>query len=67
MNNVKEVTDMGICVGCGSCAGCEHITFKNNELGFPAPVVDDNCKDCGECLKNVFIGMGKMISRPLQQ
>ena len=42
---------MGICTGCGSCAGCEHITFKNNELGFPAPIVDENCKNCGECLK----------------
>ena len=51
MNNIKKVTDMGICTGCGSCAGCEHITFKNNELGFPAPIVDDNCKNCGECLK----------------
>ena len=51
MNNISMVTDMGICVGCGSCIGCEHIEFKNNELGFPAPVVDDNCTNCGECLQ----------------
>lgn len=51
MNNIKKVTDMGICTGCGSCVGCEHIKFKNNELGFPAPIVDENCKNCGECLK----------------
>ena len=24
---------------------------KNNELGFPVPVVDEQCDDCGECLK----------------
>ena len=51
MNNVKLVTGAGMCVGCGACAVCEYITFKNNELGFPVPVVDEQCDDCGECLK----------------
>ena len=50
MNNVTKVTDVGRCVGCGACTGCEHITFKTNALGFPAPVVDANCSNCGECL-----------------
>ena len=49
MNNVMKVVEMGMCVGCGSC-NCEHITFRINELGFPAPVVDDKCADCGQCL-----------------
>lgn len=30
MNNIKKVTDAGICVGCGSCDGCDHITFKDS-------------------------------------
>lgn len=51
MNNIKKVTDAGICVGCGCCDGCEHITFKNNDLGFHAPIVDEGCVNCGECLK----------------
>lgn len=51
MNNIKKVTDAGICVGCGSCVGCEHITFVTNALGFPAPVVDENCEGCGACLE----------------
>ena len=51
MNNITRVTDMRICVGCGSCAGCEHISFKNNDLGFLAPTGDENCKNCGECLQ----------------
>jgi len=51
MNNIQKVTDMGICVGCGSCAGCEHITFQINTLGFPAPVVDISCTECGACLE----------------
>jgi len=51
MDNVRKVTDAGICVGCGACDGCEHITFKNNHLGFLAPVVDNSCINCGDCLK----------------
>ncbi|MBO5111181.1 MAG: hypothetical protein J6D21_10775 [Clostridia bacterium] len=51
MNNVKTVTDAGLCVGCGDCKGCVHITFQRNALGFPAPVVDEGCTHCGECLK----------------
>ena len=51
MNNIQRITDAGMCVGCGACEGCEHITFKYNELGFPAPVVDEKCDNCGECLQ----------------
>ena len=36
MNNVSKITSMGMCVGCGSCNVCEHISLKENELGFPA-------------------------------
>ena len=50
MDNITKITKVGMCVGCGSCEGCEHITFVTNELGFPAPVVDDNCTHCGMCL-----------------
>lgn len=52
MNNITKITEAGICVGCGSCGGCEHITFVNNKQGFPAPVVDENCLHCGTCLSN---------------
>lgn len=48
-NNVMKVVKMGMCVGCGSCK-CEHITFQKNTLGFPAPVVDEKCINCGQCL-----------------
>ena len=58
MNNIKKVTEAGICVGCGSCGDCEHITFKENELGFPAPVVDENCKNCGVCLEKCIYWSG---------
>ena len=50
MNNIEKVTNAGVCVGCGNCDGCEHIIFKINEMGFPAPVVDEECRNCGECL-----------------
>jgi len=45
MNSIQKVTDAGI------CTGCEHITFAINELGFPAPVVDKDCINCGDCLQ----------------
>ena len=51
MNNIQKITDAGMCVGCGACEGCEHITFKYIELGFPAPVVDEKCDNCGACLQ----------------
>ncbi len=49
-NNVSQITEAGICVGCGACSGCEHIKFETNHLGFPAPIVDENCIQCGTCL-----------------
>lgn len=50
MENISKVTEIGICVGCGGCSDCEHITFENNKFDFPAPVVDDACNHCGVCL-----------------
>ena len=49
MNNVMKIVEMGMCTGCGICS-CEHITFQTNVLGFPAPVVEDKCSHCGQCL-----------------
>ncbi|MDE6641178.1 MAG: hypothetical protein K2K63_11690 [Acetatifactor sp.] len=56
-NNVTKITEKGMCVGCGSCGVCKHITFVNNELGFPAPVVDDTCESCGKCLIECIYNM----------
>jgi len=50
MENVSKIVRMGICVGCGACAGCEHIRFERCELGFDVPVVDAGCLRCGKCL-----------------
>jgi len=58
MNNITKVTKSGMCVGCGACSGCEHITFKENELGFPAPEVDETCIQCGECLNKCIYFYG---------
>ena len=33
MNNVSKITSIGMCVGCGSCNICEHISFEDNEFG----------------------------------
>ena len=51
MQNITKVVTAGTCVGCGACDGCEHISFQININGFPAPVVDEGCTNCGECLK----------------
>ena len=50
MNNITKITKMGTCTGCGMCGGCEHIIFADNALGFPAPIVDRDCLNCGNCL-----------------
>lgn len=49
--NITRITSLGVCTGCGACASCNHITFAQNALGFPAPLVDENCVNCGKCLE----------------
>ena len=50
MGNITKVTEIGLCVGCGSCNVCEHISFINNSSAVPIPIVDDKCINCGACL-----------------
>ncbi len=50
MNNITKVVKSGLCTGCRAC-NCDHITFEKNNNGFPSPVVDQSCTNCGECLK----------------
>lgn len=45
-----KVVQLGICTGCRACR-CEHIMFEKNKHGFPSPLVDEGCTNCGECLK----------------
>lgn len=59
-NNVTQMTETGMCVGCGACGGCEHITFQTNALGFPAPVVDETCSNCGKCLRECIYYDGEV-------
>ena len=51
MDNVRKITELGMCVGCGACSICEHITFTPNSFGVPIPHIDDNCIHCGKCLR----------------
>lgn len=50
-HNVARVVDSGRCTGCSACAGCRHITMQPGRLGFPAPVIDEGCEQCGRCLE----------------
>lgn len=50
VQNVRKMTDLGMCTGCRACDICPHILFFPNRLGFPAPVVDGGCANCGKCL-----------------
>ena len=50
MYNITKMVHLGLCTGCRACS-CEHITFEKNQNGFPSPVVDESCTNCGECLK----------------
>ena len=49
MNNVMKIVELGICVGCQACS-CEYISFSKNKNGFPSPIVDEKCTQCGKCL-----------------
>ena len=50
MKNITHIVEMGVCVGCGACAGCKHIHFEPSDLGFDMPHVDPECIGCGKCL-----------------
>lgn len=52
MNNIMRIVNSGACTGCYACDICEHISFIENQYGFYAPVVDEQCSDCGKCLKS---------------
>lgn len=51
MNNVMRTVNSGACTGCNACDVCEHISFAENKYGFYSPVIDDECSNCGKCLK----------------
>ena len=51
MRSVADIVKSGVCTGCGVCGICAHITFRENALGFPSPVVDDGCLHCGRCVE----------------
>lgn len=51
MNNITRIVNTGICTGCGACNLCKHITFKENEHGFYSPIIDEDCTECGNCVR----------------
>lgn len=50
MESVLKIVNLGMCVGCGACNVCKHITLQENELGFCSPIIDETCEHCGKCL-----------------
>src|SRR3970040_513361 len=54
LRNVQDVTEWGLCIGCGACAYIcpENITLINvlNE-GIPPKLAQSPCGECDDCLK----------------
>jgi len=56
MDNITRIVSSGVCTGCNACDVCKHITFAENEYGFLTPVVDEECTNCGKCVKLCIYG-----------
>ena len=50
MDNVNCIVQAGMCTGCGACNVCNHITFGVGSLGFPVPIIGEDCIHCRKCL-----------------
>lgn len=53
-NNVSVVPDHTLCCSCGVCRGVcnvNAINYNIDKSGFLRPKINENCKNCGICLK----------------
>ncbi len=51
---ITHIVQHELCTGCGTCkAVCKFgaIEFRTDVLGFRYPVINDNCINCGKCVK----------------
>ena len=59
MNSVIKIVDDGLCIGCCNCfTSCSNgcISFiKDANYAHPVPYIDEQCNDCGECLRQCSI------------
>ena len=54
MANVDEIVNNLKCIGCMACISlCKYgngLETKEGKFGFPVPIKDKNCDNCGTCL-----------------
>lgn len=53
MNNIDDVVNGGLCIGCMACiVMCPFSILETKECdyGYPVPIKYKDCNDCGICL-----------------
>ena len=55
MPSVDEIVNNGKCIGCMACISLckfgDGLEIKEGSLGYPVPIKNKNCDNCGICLK----------------
>lgn len=53
MNNIEDIVNHGICIGCMACielCPLGPLETKEGDFGYPVPIKNKDCNDCGICL-----------------
>ena len=67
---ISNICDQTFCTGCAACSQVcpkKAIVMRESEEGFLYPVIDDNCIECGLCIKKCPINQEAINQEAINQ
>jgi heterodisulfide reductase subunit A-like polyferredoxin len=52
-NNVEDIVNNGLCIGCMACISMcifGELNVEDGDFGYPVPKKHKDCTNCGNCL-----------------